>query len=208
MPDPDADPTRNVISLVREAMHRQDDMRTLITKHTAETIRLVSAHAAEMAQQRADSDQKLREAETARINAIRAVDVGAVSAAAQVSATQATTLAAQVAASAETLRTQVAAAATAAQAATAAAATAATTALAAALEPIQKDIADLRRVQYEGAGAKTQVVESRDTGSDARDAATLALNRSMQSRLNISTAVGVVLLLATIITLILYATKK
>jgi hypothetical protein len=51
-------------------------------------------------------------------------------------AIQATTLVAQVAASAETLRTQVAAAAT-----------AATTALAAALEPIQKDIADLRRVQ-------------------------------------------------------------
>jgi hypothetical protein len=133
------DPTGNVISLVREAMKRQDDLRDL-----------VAAHAADIASLRAEYDTKLREAETARINAIRAVDIGAVSRAAEVSAAQATTLAAQVATSAETLRTQVAAAAT-----------AATVALAAALEPIQKDIADLRRAQYEAQGQKTQVVESR-----------------------------------------------
>jgi hypothetical protein len=133
------DPTENVLSLVGEAMKRQDDMRNL-----------VAAHASEMAELRARYDGQLRAAETARIDAIRAVDVGAVAAAAQVSATQATTLAAQVATSAETLRTQVAAAAT-----------AATVALAAALEPIQKDIADLRRAQYEAQGQKTQVVEAR-----------------------------------------------
>ena len=136
---PVIDPTENVIALVRAESKRLDSMREL-----------VAAHAAEMASQAAHYEHELRKAETERINAIRAVDVGAVNRAAEVSATQATTLAAQVATSAETLRTQVAAAAV-----------AATTALAAALEPIQKDIAELRRAQYEGVGAKTQVGESR-----------------------------------------------
>jgi hypothetical protein len=65
-------------------------------------------------------------------------------------------LATQVATSAETLRNQVAAAAT-----------AQTIALAAALEPIIKDIADLRRAQYEAQGQKTQVVETRATSANA-----------------------------------------
>jgi Flp pilus assembly protein TadB len=91
----------------------------------------------------------LREAETARIDAIRAVDVGAVNRAAEVATAQALTLAAQVSTSAETLRTQVAAAAT-----------ASTVALAAALEPIQKDISDLRRNMYEQQGSRSQAVET------------------------------------------------
>jgi hypothetical protein len=134
------DPTRNVLDLVGAAIQRQDDLRE------ADNRRLT-----EIATLRAEYDEKLRRAETARIDAIRAVDVGAVNRAAEVSAQQATTLAVQVAQSAETLRTQVAAAAT-----------AATVALAAALEPIQKDIADLRRAQYEQAGQKLQVVEAKD----------------------------------------------
>lgn len=133
------DPTANVIALVNAAIARQDDMRNL-----------VAAHATEVSALRADYDEKLRRAETARIDAIRAVDVGAVNRAAEVSATQAITLATQVATSAETLRTQVAAAATAAAGA-----------LAAALEPIQKSIEDLRRAQYEAQGQKTQVSDSR-----------------------------------------------
>ena len=40
--------------------------------------------------------------------------------------------------------------------------------LSAALEPIRKDIADLRRAQYEAQGQKTQVVETRDTNSATR----------------------------------------
>jgi hypothetical protein len=152
---PPYDPTQNVLNLVQAAISRQDDMRNLVARH-----------ADDMATLRADYDAKLRSAETDRINAIRAVDVGAVAAAAQVSATQATTLAAQVATSAETLRTQVAAAAT-----------AATVALAAALEPIQKDIADLRRAQYEAQGQKTQVVETRETRADNR----LSANAIMQA---------------------------
>jgi hypothetical protein len=137
--NPVIDPTKNVLDLVTAAIARQDDLRAAADRHVRE-----------MADLRADYDAQLRRAETARIDAIRAVDVGAVNRAAEVSAQQATTLAVQVAQSAETLRTQVAAAAT-----------AATVALAAALEPIQKDIADLRRAQYEAQGVKAQSGDSR-----------------------------------------------
>lgn len=136
---PVIDPTKNVLDLVSAAIQRQDDLRESDRRHFRELAGL-----------RADYDEKLRRAETARIDAIRAVDVGAVNRAAEVSAQQATTLAAQVATSAETLRTQVAAAASQAQAQ-----------LAAALEPIQKDIADLRRAQYEAQGVKANVGDSR-----------------------------------------------
>jgi cobalamin biosynthesis Mg chelatase CobN len=143
------DPTENVKTLgenikdlVVAAIQRQDDLRTAESRHVREMAQIRAAHAAEM-----------RQAETARIDAIRAVDVGAVNRAAEVSATQATTLATQVATSAEALRGQVEAA----RQQTA-------TALAAALEPIQKDIQDLRRAQYEAQGQKTQVVETRQGG--------------------------------------------
>ncbi len=137
-PGVEVDPTRNVVGLVESTTRRQDDLRDAEARHSREIGDLRAAFA-----------EKLRVAEADRINAIRAVDVNAVQQAASVSATQATTLAAQVATSAETLRTQVAAAAT-----------AATVALAAALEPIQKDIADLRRAQYEAQGVKAQSTES------------------------------------------------
>jgi hypothetical protein len=86
---------------------------------------------------------KLRDAEAKRIDAIRSVDVGAVSRAADVSTAVAATLAAQVATTAETLRS----------------------ALSSSLEPIIKDIADLRRVQYEQVGSKAQVVEGRQSNA-------------------------------------------
>jgi hypothetical protein len=135
---PVVDPTKNVLDLVSAAIQRQDDLRAAESGHIREIVGL-----------RAEHEKDLRTAETARIDAIRAVDVGAVNRAAEVAATQAATLAAVVSTSAETLRTQVAAAAT-----------AASIALAAALEPVQKDIADLRRAQYEAQGQKTQVVET------------------------------------------------
>lgn len=136
------DPTRNVLDLVSAAILRQDDLRLVESRHIREIVEL-----------RAKYDGELREAETARIDAIRAVDVGAVNRAAEVAATQATTLAAAVATSAETLRTQVAATAT-----------AGVVGLAAALEPIQKDISELRRYQYEGQGQKIQVSETQAKG--------------------------------------------
>jgi hypothetical protein len=133
------DPTQNVLDLVEAAIKRQDDLREAESRHVREVAAL-----------RAEYQAELRAAETARIDAIRAVDVGAVNRAAEVSATQALTLANQVATSAETLRTQAEAART--QVATA---------LAAALEPIQKDIQDLRRAQYEAQGVKTQTGDTR-----------------------------------------------
>lgn len=101
-----------------------------------------------------DSLNAAQRAESARLDAIRKVDAAAVAKASEVATTQAQTLATQVATSAETLRTQVAAAAS-----------AATIALAAALEPVQKDIADLRRVQYEAQGQKTSVVERQQSSA-------------------------------------------
>jgi hypothetical protein len=125
---PVVDPTENVKALTEAAVARLDDLRTADTIHLRELMEL-----------RAYYDGLLRQAETARIDAIRAVDVGNVQRAAEVAAAQA-----------EALRNQVAAAATASQ-----------TSLAAALDPIQKDIADLRRAQYEAQGKQGQVVEAR-----------------------------------------------
>jgi hypothetical protein len=138
-------------------MLRQDDLREMQAGYIEQIGKMRENHAQQMRQaarrseERLDQkDQQLRAAETARIDAIRAVDVGAVNRAAEVSATQAATLATQVATSAEALRGQVEAA----RQQTA-------TALAAALEPIQKDIQDLRRAQYEAQGVKAQTGETR-----------------------------------------------
>ena len=139
------DPTANVIALVTAGMQRQDDLREMEARHFRELLTQETKHA-----------EDLRLAEAKRIDAIRSVDVAAVAQASQQASQVATTLASQVATSAETLRTQVQAAAQ-----------AATVALAAALEPIQKDIADLRRVQYEQQGQRAGAVDQR---SDARNA--------------------------------------
>lgn len=132
---PVVDPSVNVIALNEAAVQRLDDLRNAAallgtSEHT---------HLRELLEVRSVYEERLRQAETARIDAIRAVDVGAVQRAAEVAAAQA-----------EALRNQVAAAATATAAA-----------LAAALDPIQKSIDDLRRAQYEAQGQKTQVVEQR-----------------------------------------------
>ena len=96
-------------------------------------------HIREILNLRAEYDRELREAESNRIDAIRAVDVGAVNRAAEVAATQASVLAAQLSATADASRSG----------------------LVAALEPIQKDIQELRKAQYEIAGAKANVGETR-----------------------------------------------
>ena len=138
------DPTRNVLDLVDAAIKRQDDLREAEARHFREIDKL-----------RAIYDDKLRAAETARIDAIRAVDVNAAQQASQLAESRATTLAATVAAAAEAMRTQVGAAAA-----------AAATSLASALVPLQDAIADLRRAQYEQVGQKTQVVEAQAKGAN------------------------------------------
>jgi hypothetical protein len=142
------DPTQNVIANLETAVKRLDDLREAESKQVHAALN----NANELARLRAEYDDKLREAESKRIDAIRAVDVGAVNRAAEVSAAQALTLATQVATSAETLRTQVATTAEAQR-----------VALGAALIPLQEAIADLRRVQYEQQGQKTGTMESTDT---------------------------------------------
>jgi hypothetical protein len=151
---PVIDPTANVLAILETAVKRIDDLREaeirrLDAVHNAshkrnDDLRLLEFQCIrEVADLRAHYDEQLRKAESDRIDAIRAVDVGNVQRAAEVAAAQA-----------ETLRNQVAAAAGASQ-----------TSLAAALDPIQKDIADLRRAQYEAQGQKTQVVEGRSSNA-------------------------------------------
>jgi hypothetical protein len=163
---PVVDPTKNVLDLVLAAVQRQDDLRQAESAHVREVMELRSMFA-----------EQIRKAETGRIDAIRAVDVGAVNRAAEVAATQATTLALQVAQSAETLRTQVAAAAS-----------AATIALAAALEPVQKDIADLRRAQYEAQG-KTGAVTDTSAASRSNFAAAIAVAAVLVALLSVAATV-------------------
>ncbi len=139
---PVVDPTDNVRHEMAAAMERQDDLREMEAKHIRELNTMRDNH-----------NHAMRESESSRLDAIRSVDINAVQRAAEVSATQAATLAAQVTASADALRIAVEQAAVQAR-----------TSLSLALEPIQKDIADLRRVQYEAAGQKTQVVETQARG--------------------------------------------
>jgi hypothetical protein len=131
---------RHVHESGRQVDRRTDDLRAAAVKYQAAEIRYTQ----KIVDLQARHAAELRVAESARIDAIRAVDVGNVQRAAEVAGAQA-----------EALRNQVAAAAA-----------AAATALSAALDPIQKDIADLRRAQYEAQGQKTQVVEGRaNTGA-------------------------------------------
>jgi hypothetical protein len=147
---PIADPTENVKDLMEAAVTRLDDLREMETRHQDRIRILMMGHVSDMAALRADLGEKLRNAETDRINAIRAVDVAAVQRAAEVADLRAQTLAAQVAQSAETLRVQVAAVAA-----------ASATELTRALEPIQRAIDDLRKSQYEAQGMRGQVIEQR-----------------------------------------------
>ena len=138
------DPTANVLLLVAAETRRQDDLRE------SENARLrdqVHAQERESAL-RAAHALELRTAESERLDAIRGVDQAAVQASTLVAETRATVLATQVALSADVVRTQVGAAQT-----------AATEGLTNALAPIQKDISELRQVQYTTAGGKAENVE-------------------------------------------------
>jgi len=146
---PVIDPTKNVLDLVTAAIGRINDLLDAGFQRQDDLRLAASDHSKQMAALRSEYEDRLAAAETARIDAIRAVDVNAVQQAATVAETRATALANQVAQSAEAMRAQVAAAAQ-----------AAATALAAALEPIQKDIQDLRKSQYELQGQRAQVVET------------------------------------------------
>jgi hypothetical protein len=124
-----------------------------------------SQHVRELMELRATYEDRLREQESERIDAIRAADVGAVQRTAEVASTRAEVLAAQVIATAEASRQQ----------------------LATALEPIQKDIRDLRDAQARTVGVREQVVDQRDTGS--------------ATRLNINVAIAVIGIIVAVVSL-------
>jgi hypothetical protein len=144
------DPTKNVLDLVEAAIRRLDDLNDAWRSHYAERFEDVD----ERITREFEYITELRKAEAQRIDAIRSVDVQALQQATSAAEIRATALATQVAASAEAMRSQVAAAAQAAE-----------SALKSALEPIQKDIQDLRRAQYEQQGQKAQVTETREVGT-------------------------------------------
>lgn len=162
------DPTRNVLDLVEAAVRRLNDLadatdrrlqeQFLSATHLAEARdrrqddlrELEAKHSKELNDVRADYEHKLRVAESQRIDAIRTVDVGAVQRAAEVAAAAASTLATQVQVSADALRGQVST--TAQQAGVS---------LAAALEPVVRDIQELRKTQYEQQGQKAAQTEGR-----------------------------------------------
>ncbi len=138
------DPTRNVLDLVDAAMRRQDDMRRSDQRRQDDLREMESKHHREVSDMRHNYEGELRRAESERLNSIRAVDQGQVQRTADVQTQVASALAAQVVATADAFRVT----------------------LTAALEPIQKDIADLRKTQYEQAGQKAQTIE-KGTGNRA-----------------------------------------
>lgn len=176
--NPVVDPTKNVERLVAAEGRRQDDLR----QAARERSDAESRHVREVVQIHSTYGEKLRVAETGRIDAIRQVDQSSVQRTAEVQATREATLAAQVAESAAAMRVQVEAAAK-----------AAAESLGKALEPIQKDIQDLRRVQYEGVGQKGQVAETRAGGANTA----LWIGLAVSGALLLLTLIGLIVMVLT-----------
>lgn len=137
------DPTENVKISLESERRRQDDLRHAMENRVRSEATLRAEHAKEM-----------REAESARINAILAAQQAAVQRAAEVQLAQQQALAAQVAAAAETNR----------QLAATTAATVAET-LRTTVAPMLTRLDELSRAQYETQGQKQQVVETREVRS-------------------------------------------
>lgn len=186
-----ADPTPNVLDLVRAAIERQDDLRAADSENARQmaTIRheyekLIRESDRHEAGVRARYEDMLREKETQRLDAIRAVDVANVESARQVAEARATTLQTQQQASADALRAQVEQARI-------------TTAesLEARVVPLLTAIEDLRRTQYQQQGEKSSKVE---TSSSDRDELLLAQTRiaAAQARMQMIALVIAALVLA------------
>jgi hypothetical protein len=160
---PVVDPTRNVLDLVTAAIQRQDDLRRAESRHLRELVEVRSAYDLQLreadryvASVTSSYEDRLRNKETQRLDAIRAVDVANVESARQVAEARANTLATQQQASADALRNQVEQA----RITTA-------DALAQTVAPLQKAIEDLRQAQYQQQGEKTSKVETSSSDRDA-----------------------------------------
>lgn len=173
-----ADPTDNVHNLVEFSVKRIDDMREQDTRlwtlirdgdiRRADDLRDAGTKLNLLAR---EYEEKLRFAESQRIDAIRDVDVGAVAIASERASQQATVLANQVAGSAETLRALV---------------TSTASQVAAQLQQTSmlftERIAALEKVQYESQG-KTAVVDPimADMVSSMREMLHVQANKGGQS---------------------------
>lgn len=176
------DPSLNVKESQRLAVQRLDDLRKMDSGQIRREMKLHSEHSKELRHIEAAHSKELRVAEAARLDAIRTTSDAAVQSAALVQANAASALATQLQATAEAMRVQVASTATAAATAVVTASTAQAASQGQALAPIQDALASLQKFQYEFAGGKAQVVETRDASADLRpilDAITeLQSNRS------------------------------
>jgi hypothetical protein len=162
---PVMDPSPNVLDLVEAAIQRQDDLREADARHSRELavirhdydrqLREADRHEADT---RSKYEDRLREKETQRLDAIRAVDVANVESARQVAEARANTLATQQQASADALRNQVEQA----RITTA-------DALAQTVAPLQKSIEDLRQAQYQQQGEKSSKTETSSSSRDDRE---------------------------------------
>lgn len=145
------DPTVNVKEKLEDTVRRLDDLNNLREEHRKE-IESQRRHYDSLLR---EAERGRREAEKDRLDAIRIIDVTAVAARATEANERASQLAQQVQATAEANRVQVAAAATAFRAE-----------LVSTIEPIQKRLEELSKVQYEQQGQKAQVVEARESAGD------------------------------------------
>lgn len=148
---PVVDPTENVLQLVEAANRRQDDLRNLTATWQERFADMRHRFIEQLATLRAAHTAEMRHVETQRLDAIRAVDQGNVATQASVQTQAAAALANQVAAAADAMRTQVETTRQQLQAQ-----------IAATNEPLLKDVAELRKVQYETAGQRSQVLDTRD----------------------------------------------
>lgn len=138
------DPTKNVLDLVQAAVKRLDDLAAIKDKTLEDKLNDERIHIREILSLTRDYEEKLKVAETKRIDSIRVVDVQAVQTANDKATAQAQVLATQVTTSAETLRALVASTATASAAQ-----------LVQIITPITDRLALLEKNQYQGAGKES-----------------------------------------------------
>jgi len=150
---PVIDPTVNVKEKLEDTVRRLDDLNAMRDRHYAEKQDMRQYYETMLR----EAEQGRRAAEKDRLDAIRIIDVTAVAARATEANERASQLAQQVTATAEANRVQVAAAATAFRAE-----------LVSTIEPIQKRLEELSKVQYEQQGQKAQVVEARESAGDMK----------------------------------------
>ena len=206
--NPVVDPTSNVLDLVDSAVRRIDDLQRVNNQRIDERMGDEKTHIRELMMMTADYEEKLRVAESNRIDAIRAVDVAAVGVASERQTQAAGVLATNLTGNAETLRTLVA---------TTAAATSAQ--LTQIITPILDRLSLIEKSQYEGKGKEgvTDPLMSQLVAEMRATRETIALgagakqgesdNRS-NTRLDIGSVVGLVGMVIGVVSILIVLTSR